>query len=129
MSVDMNAFKGHLPSPTVSGLTERLRTLRATGDCCQNLDATAAAARAAPGLDDARARYEALADNNRLLACAMIKRSPGLCGCELQAGLGLTHATVSHHMRILQDAGLVAGQRRGRWVHYQLTDAARHLVP
>lgn len=129
MPIYMKAFKGPLPGTLVSGLTERLRTLRATGDCCNNLDATVEAARAAAGLDHARARFEALADPNRLLACAMIKRSPGLCSCEIQAGLGLTHATISHHMRILSDAGLVDAERRGRWVHYQLTKTALGLVP
>jgi ArsR family transcriptional regulator len=42
------------------------------------------------------------------------------CGCELEAPLGLAQPTVSHHLRILRQAGLVEGERRGRWVHYSL---------
>ncbi len=129
MMIYMNAFKAAPTGQVVPSLADRLRTLRATGNCCNNLEAVTHAARSAPGLDQAHKRFEALADHNRLLACAMIKRSPGLCGCELQAGLDLSHATISHHMRILQDAGLIASQRRGRWVHYTLTPGTEHLIP
>jgi ArsR family transcriptional regulator len=38
----------------------------------------------------------------------------------LEAPLGLAQPTVSHHLRILREAGLVVGERRGRWVHYRL---------
>lgn len=74
-------------------------------------------------------RVKALADENRFLALAMIKRRGSMCGCELQAALGLTHATVSHHMTVLLDAGLVASERRGKWVHYSLSsDAASYVA-
>ncbi len=51
-------------------------------------------------------------------------RDDGVCGCDLETYLELTQPTVSHHMKQLVDAGLVKGQRRGRWVYYELVPAA-----
>jgi ArsR family transcriptional regulator len=64
----------------------------------------------------------ALADPVRLRIVSMLAAAPGgtACGCELEAPLGLAQPTVSHHLRILREAGLIAGERRGRWVHYGL---------
>lgn len=47
-------------------------------------------------------------------------REDGVCGCDLETFLGLSQPTVSHHMKQLVDAGLVAAERRGRWVYYEL---------
>ena len=56
-------------------------------------------------------------------------REDGVCGCDLDAFLGLTQATVSHHMKQLVEAGLVTAERRGRWVYYELVaDAFRALA-
>ncbi|HZJ08542.1 MAG TPA: metalloregulator ArsR/SmtB family transcription factor [Trueperaceae bacterium] len=56
-------------------------------------------------------------------------REDGVCGCDLEAFLGLTQATVSHHMKQLVEAGLVTAERRGRWVYYELVaDAFRALA-
>lgn len=51
-------------------------------------------------------------------------RDDGVCGCDLETYLELTQPTVSHHMKQLVDSGLVSGERRGRWVYYQLEPAA-----
>ena len=51
-------------------------------------------------------------------------RDDGVCGCDLEAFLGLTQATVSHHMKQLVEAGLVSAERRGRWVYYELRPQA-----
>lgn len=51
-------------------------------------------------------------------------RDDGVCGCDLETYLKLTQPTVSHHMKQLVDAGLVTGERRGRWVYYELQPAA-----
>ena len=45
-------------------------------------------------------RARALADEQRLTAVAVLRREGELCACEIQAALGLTHATVSHHMAV-----------------------------
>lgn len=77
----------------------------------------------------------ALADPVRLRIVSMLAASPdgAACGCELEDPLGLSQPTVSHHLRILREAGLIEGERRGRWVHYsvvperltEVTDALR----
>ena len=56
-------------------------------------------------------------------------RDDGVCGCDLETYLELTQPTVSHHMKQLVDAGLVTGERRGRWVYYELVpEALRELA-
>ena len=64
----------------------------------------------------------ALADPVRLRIVSMLAAARGgtACGCELEDPLGLAQPTVSHHLRILREAGLIVGERRGRWVHYSL---------
>jgi len=81
----------------------------------------------------------ALADPVRLRIVSMLAAAPegAACGCELEDPLGLAQPTVSHHLRILREAGLIVGERRGRWVHYSLVpgrleevrDALRPRVP
>lgn len=74
-------------------------------------------------------RHAALADRRRLMVAAMLARTEELCACEIQASLGVTHATVSHHMSTLVDAGLVESDKRGRWVYYRLAEGAERWVP
>ncbi len=64
----------------------------------------------------------ALADPVRLRLLGMIASagSGEACGCELVEPLGRSQPTVSHHLKVLSDAGLVVGTRRGRWVWYRL---------
>lgn len=64
----------------------------------------------------------ALGDPVRLRIISMLAAAPdgSACGCDLEAPLGLSQPTVSHHLRILRQAGLVEGTRRGRWVHYRV---------
>ena len=50
------------------------------------------------------------------------------CVCDLREPLGLSQPTVSHHLRILRDAGLVEAERRGTWAYYRLVpDAIERL--
>lgn len=71
---------------------------------------------------DAAATLSAVADPVRLRIISMLAAAPDgvACGCELEAPLGLSQPTVSHHLKVLREAGLVVGERRGRWVHYRL---------
>ncbi len=64
----------------------------------------------------------ALADPIRLRIVSMLAAAPNgaACGCDLEQPLGLAQPTVSHHLRILREAGLVVGERQGRWVHYRV---------
>ncbi len=76
-------------------------------------------------LDLARS-HKALSDPARIRILAMLARRP-LCVCEVVAVLGLSQPTVSQHLAVLKDAGLVQDESRGRWSHYRLSpaDAAR----
>ena len=76
------------------------------------------------GFAKALARARALSDEQRLTAVAILRREGELCACEIQAALGLTHATVSHHMSVLTSAGIVTARRRGKWIYYQLKPGA-----
>ncbi len=69
------------------------------------------------------ATARALADSNRLRVVAVLMEHDELCGCQICALLGLAAATVSRHMAILHDAGLLHCRKAGRWVFYRLSDA------
>lgn len=78
-------------------------------------------------LDDAEAfdlarSFAALADPVRLRALNLLAAAPGgeICNCELVEPLGKSQPTVSHHLKVLADAGLVVGEKRGRWVWYRV---------
>lgn len=64
----------------------------------------------------------ALADPVRLRIVSMLLAAPEgtSCGCDLEEPLGLTQPTVSHHLKILREAGLIEGEKQGRWVHYRV---------
>lgn len=70
-------------------------------------------------LSDFRAVAKALADENRLRAL-MALRGRELCACQIIELLGLAPSTVSKHMSLLRQAGLVIGRKDGRWMHYRL---------
>ena len=81
------------------------------------------------GSDDASvlARgFHALADPVRLRVLSMLAAAPRgeVCVCDFVGPLGKSQPTVSHHLKILVEAGLVHGERRGKWVWYSL-DRAR----
>ena len=68
------------------------------------------------------AGFSALGDPVRLQILSMLAASPTgeICVCDFVEPLGRTQGTVSHHLKILGEAGLVHGDRRGKWVWYSL---------
>lgn len=64
---------------------------------------------------------KALSDPARLRLYSMIASHPDgeVCVCDLTAPIGLTQPTVSHHLKLLLDAGLLARERRGNWAYYR----------
>ena len=114
-----------------AGLPERLGRLRDIDQgCCPPSDlGRAEGLREAIRFRLTLRRAKALADERRLLAVAMLRRRPELCACELQAMMAVNHATVSHHMNVLVDAGLVKARRQGKWMYYRLEPSARLEVP
>src|ERR671932_262431 len=66
-------------------------------------------------------RFKALADPARVSIVNRIAGAGELCPCQLTEPLGLSQPTVSHHLRVLKEAGLVeVARRRGTWTHYRL---------
>ena len=63
-----------------------------------------------------------LADPVRLRLLSLVAAAPqgGVCGCDLVGPIGRSQPTVSHHLGVLADAGLLARERRGRWVYYRV---------
>ena len=62
---------------------------------------------------------KALSDPNRVTIVKLLEEKE-LCVCELQALLGLAQSTVSKHLKLLEDAGLVSGRRQGSWIIFKL---------
>lgn len=62
----------------------------------------------------------ALADESRLSVLATLSERGETCACELLEGLGIGQSTLSHHMRLLCECGLVTARRDGRWQRYSL---------
>jgi ArsR family transcriptional regulator, arsenate/arsenite/antimonite-responsive transcriptional repressor len=71
--------------------------------------------------------FQALAEPARLEILEML--SPEIrCNCHLQEELDLAPNLLSYHLKVLREAGLIEGTRRGRWVDYALTANGRDLV-
>lgn len=70
---------------------------------------------------------KALADENRLKILRLLKNGE-LCACHLLEDLHITQPTLSHHMKLLCDCGLVDYRKEGKWMHYSITaDALERL--
>lgn len=80
--------------------------------------------------------FKALGDPTRIRLLSLIAASEGgeACICDLTAPVGLSQPTVSHHMKLLLDAGLATREQRGRWAYYRvvgetLEQASRAIRP
>jgi ArsR family transcriptional regulator len=78
---------------------------------------------------------KALADPQRLRMVSLLAAQPAgepLCVCDIEASFDLSQPTVSHHLRVLREAGLVTVTKRGLWHHYALAPSGlaplRHLL-
>src|SRR2546428_10062028 len=90
--------------------------------------------RARLGRDDAEAlatAFKAIADPGRLRLLSFIAGQPGgeACVCHLVEPLGLAQPTVSHHLKVLTDAGLLARERRRTWMFYRLVPGRVEALP
>lgn len=76
--------------------------------------------------------FKALGDERRLRIVEMIANEPGICACKLLDAFDITQPTLSHHTRILTQAGLLTCYRQGKWAHYSINkpalDAVRALI-
>jgi ArsR family transcriptional regulator len=66
------------------------------------------------------ARLRALGDPTRLAIVARLAAAARpVCACEIGEGFAQGQPTISHHLRVLRQAGLVTARRRGTWIHYE----------
>lgn len=88
-----------------------------SGACCSPLLAEPLAE--ADAVELARA-FAALADPVRLRLLSMVAAAGEVCSCDLERPLGKSQPTISHHTKALADAGLIVGEKRGRWMWWRI---------
>ncbi len=64
--------------------------------------------------------FKALGDDNRLRIIELIASQGEMCACRILDELDIAQPTLSHHMKLLKDAGLVKARKQGRWMHYSM---------
>src|SRR4051794_9119803 len=73
-------------------------------------------------------RFRALADPTRVAIVSRLASTEECCVCDLNAAFDLSQPTISHHLKVLRDAGLVESTKRGTWAYYRLVpEAVREL--
>jgi ArsR family transcriptional regulator len=72
------------------------------------------------------AKFKALSDPVRLQLLSSVASHAGgeACVCDIAAGVEVSQPTVSHHLKVLRDAGLLTSQRRASWVYYAVVPEA-----
>ncbi len=93
--------------------------------CCPSTDG---APLAEPDAVALATRYAALADPVRLRLLSLIASSGEICSCDLLEPLARSQPTVSHHTKILAEAGLITGEKRGRWMHWSVEPSQANFV-
>jgi ArsR family transcriptional regulator len=97
----------------------------AGASCCAPLSAQALAPQAATELAP---MFKALSDPVRLRLLSLVASAPEMCVCDLTDAFEVTGATISHHLRVLRETGLVDCERRGTWVYYWVKKEALNLL-
>jgi ArsR family transcriptional regulator len=92
-------------------LVEACEPTRLAGTVLSTADAAALAA-----------GFKAVADPTRLRLLSLIAAHAGgeACVCDLTSDFDLSGPTISHHLKVLREAGLVTGERRGTWIYYRV---------
>jgi len=76
------------------------------------------------GIGESAAMFKALSDETRLRILKTISHMRTLCECNLVPEFGLTQPTISYHLKVLREAGLITSERRGQWVYHQVNEKA-----
>jgi len=71
--------------------------------------------------------FKAFCDENRLMILELLQ-SGEKCACILLENLQISQSTLSHHMKILCDSGIVQGRKEGKWTHYSINYQGGELV-
>ena len=87
------------------------------GVCCAPLSAAPLAESEAVELAKV---FAALADPVRLRLLSLVADRGEVCSCDLEIPLGKSQPTISHHTKALADAGLLTGEKRGRWMMWKV---------
>ncbi len=87
--------------------------------CCSSVDCSTE--ERYPGLEEGARLFRALADETRLAILKQLREQGEVCACNFQACCELAQPTVSHHLKVLREAGLVNTEKRGLWVYYTLS--------
>src|SRR5688572_2151175 len=97
-----------------------MRVTIPTMECCPALLQSSPLTQAEAG--QLAAAFRAIADPARLRLISLLASSPDgeACVCDLVEPLGLSQPTVSHHLKLLYEAGLLGREKRGLWVYYRL---------
>lgn len=85
------------------------------------------------GLGHVAAVFKALSDETRLRILKAITATGELCECMIVPSFGLSQPTISYHLKVLREAGLIRSERRGQWVYHRVSSkallgAVRHLT-
>jgi len=99
----------------------------ASAECCSPVTGGVLSAAEAERLAKT---FKALGDPTRVRLLSLIAASGGgeACICDLTKPVGLSQPTVSHHMKMLADAGLVVREQRGRWAYFRVVPEALESV-
>lgn len=106
----------------MAGARTRTPTPRDVPSCSTGGSGTLRTPLSEPEAEELARTLGALADPVRLRLLSLVAARDEVCSCELEAPLGRSQPTISHHTKVLADAGLIVGERRGRWTWW-------HAVP
>jgi ArsR family transcriptional regulator len=109
-----------VPTPTLIPISD-------AAACCSPLTSETLSAQKA---DDLARSLKALADPTRLRLISIVAASEGeeACACDLTDPVGLSQPTVSHHLKVLVDAGFLSRTQRGTWAYFKLVPGALEAV-
>jgi ArsR family transcriptional regulator len=118
MKVDASIYFDELPD-RVKGAW----TMKKLPSCCAG-GSDGATPAFPPDLADRAEVFKALGDAVRLAILHLVQDQE-VCVCDLVPLVGVVQSTLSHHLSVLQKAGLVTARKEGRWNYYQATEAAK----
>jgi ArsR family transcriptional regulator len=102
-------------------MTTQLKTQAPQPLCCSIEDI-------APGdeakLTESAALFKALSDETRLRMLKAISHMHEMCECGIVPVFGLSQPTISYHLKVLREAGLITSERRGQWVWHRVNEKA-----
>ena len=90
---------------------------KTASSCCPALTVSALSKKDATELAPV---FAALSDPVRLRLLSIVASEGEVCSCNLEGPLAKSQPTISHHTRVLSEAGLIVGEKRGRWIWWRI---------